>query len=301
MRKILVTGYSGFVAGSVIAQAPSDWEVHAVGRSDPPRDSSNLKHHRIDLTKSNEIKHLFDEFYFDSVIHAAAIANIDFCEKNNRKADEINVNNTEILVNLCREYETKFVFCSTDNVFDGEEGNYSEDAVVNPINYYAATKVRAEQLIQSQSMKWVVARISLVIGLPVLGRGNSYLSGLIERLQNGEKELAPENEIRTPIDVVTLGKSLLELAENDYYGTIHLAGNSVLTRCEMARNIAQFLDLSSTSIVATDSNAIAGRAPRPDDVSLDNSRANGVLQTPMLSLEEGLERTLNFSVTGGGE
>ncbi len=199
-----------------------------------------------------------------------------------------------LLSNSAKKIDSKFVFCSTDNVFDGKDRLYTEDSVPKPINFYGETKVRAEQIVCELNTQGVVARLSLVIGLPVIGRGNSFLSGAIEKWKNGRTGEYPDNEIRTPIDVITLGKSLLELAGNDFSGIMHLAGNTRINRCDMAQFIAKKMGYSSALINSVDSNGIDGRASRPNDVSLDNSKARDVLQTPMQSLEEGLRLTLSF-------
>jgi len=84
------------------------------------------------------------------------------------------------------------------------------------------------------------------------------------------------------------------LAENDYCGYLHLSGESRLTRFELAQRIARRLAIPTDLILPVNSNAIHGRAPRPNDVSLNNAKAKTILNTPMLSFTEGLELTLNY-------
>jgi len=127
------------------------------------------------------------------------------------------------------------------------------------------------------------------MGLPVLGAGNSFLAKMIGSLRRGEKVKFPANEIRTPIDVITLGKTLLELAASDFSGVIHLAGSTRINRYQMACLLAQQFGFSEDAVIPTDSNAMEGRAPRPNDASLDNTKAKNTLQTPMQSLMDGLQ------------
>ena len=293
-KKLLVTGFSGFVAGSVIAQAQHNWEVHGIGRNDPPSDTEIIKYHKLDLLETEEVRKQFHEIKPDAVIHTAAMADIDFCQKNQNIAEKVNVGITKTLADLCEETGGKLVFCSTDTVFDGGKGYYNEEDVPNAINHYAETKIKSEQIIINMKSSGVVARLSLVMGLPVIGAGNSFLAKTIDKLKNGESVKFPENETRTPIDVITLGKALIELAGNDFSGIIHLSGNSRLTRYEMARQIAIELGYSPKLIIAINSNAMKGRAPRPSDVSMDNSKARKILKTPILSLKEGINSTMNY-------
>ncbi len=90
----------------------------------------------------------------------------------------------------------------------------------------------------------------------------------------------------------------MELAGNDFIGLIHLSGNNQLTRFDMAQRIAGRLGYSPELIIPVNSNAMPGRAPRPNDVSLNNSKAKEILKTPMQSLMEGLEMTLNYPRIG---
>ena len=294
-QKLLITGSGGFVAGSVVVHAKDDWEVHAIDRIDIPEEQGCVKYYRLDLLDNKKLAKLFQEINPDAVIHTAAMADIDFCQNNQDVAEKINTGVSKSIAALCKENGAKMIVCSTDTVFDGKKGLYTEEDSPNAINFYAETKVKTEEIVRALH-NGVVARLSLVMGLPVMGSGNSFLARTIKKLKLGESVKFPANEIRTPIDIITLGKSLVELAGNDFTGTIHLSGNTVIDRFEMAQQIAEELRYSKDLIVATNSNAMAGRAPRPNDASLDNSLAKKVLTTPMHSLMEGLELTMNFEL-----
>ncbi len=294
-KKIMVTGFGGFVAGSVIAHSQNDWEVHTVDRIEVPAEQGNVKYYGLDLLNRERLAQLFIEINPDAVIHTAALADIDFCENKQDIAEKINVGITKSLTGLCSKTGAKMILLSTDTVFDGKKGMYTEEDSPNPINFYAETKVKAEDSVRTLENS-VVTRLSLVMGLPVMGSGNSFLAKTIKKLKLGEEVKFPANEIRTPVDVITLGKSLVELAGNDFRGTMHLAGSTRINRFDMAQQIAEKSGYSKDLIVATDSNVMEGRAPRPNDASLDNSLAKKVLKTAMRSLLEGLELTMNFKL-----
>lgn len=295
-KKLLVTGFNGFVAGSVIAHAKEKWEVHGIDLTENSTNDPHIHYHQLDLLDDQKLSVLFQKIAPNAVIHTAAMANIDLCQNNQVKAGQINVGITKTIARLCKEAGAKMVLCSTDTVFDGEKGNYRETDVTNSINFYAETKIKAEQIVLSTSSNNVVARLSLVMGLPVMGQGNSFLADTIEKLKKGIQIPFPANEIRTPIDVITLGSALVELAGNQFGGIIHLAGNTKINRYLMAREIAVTLGYSPELILCTDSNTMEGRAPRPNDASMDNSLAKKILRTPMRSLSEGLMLTLNFKI-----
>ncbi len=209
-------------------------------------------------------------------------------------AKAVNVDMTKTIAGLCKEASIRLIHCSTDTVFDGTKGFYNEEDLPNPVNFYAETKLQSEQIVQAASPKNVVARLALVMGLRKSEKGNSFLSDLIGKLENNEPIRFAENEIRTPIDVITLGASLLELAgKNDFGGIIHLAGNTRINRFDMARQIAMAMNFSPDLVIPTNSNLIPDRAPRPNDASMVNAKAQRILKTPMLSLQEGLALVIN--------
>jgi dTDP-4-dehydrorhamnose reductase len=291
-KRLLVTGYGGFVAGNVVAEARDGWEVHALSRTYAPPVYEGVRCHALDLRDTARLRRAFREARPDAVIHAAALADIDYCESHRSEAEEVNVGVTRELARLCGEGGARLVFCSSDSVFDGVKGRYCEEDEPRPVNSYAETKVRAERIVEEEARDGVVARLSLVLGLPVVARGNSLLAKMISSLDQGKEVGFPVNEVRTPVDVITVARALAEIARADFTGILHLAGSTRINRHEMGLQIADRLGYPSRLIIATDSRSMRGRARRPDDVSLDNSRARSLLDTPMLALKEGLELAL---------
>lgn len=286
--RVVVTGGNGFVAGSVIRQAPADWEVHVLSRSEVKGLGGRVQTHQVLPQDERGLADLFGRVHPQALIHTAAIADIDFCETHPAEAQSVNVEFTRNLARLCVSSEAKLVFCSTDTIFDGEHPPYREDSSPGPLNLYARTKVEAETVVRDSSVRAVIARLALVMGLPLLGAGNSFLPKMLAALKAGRAVEVPAREVRTPVDVVTVGRALIELTANDFSGTMHLAGNDSLNRFTMATRVASHFGFAPELIVPTDPAKIAGRAPRPRDVSLDNSLARKALRTPMLGLDDAL-------------
>ena len=291
-KRLLVTGASGFVAGSVIAQAGPGWEIIAQSRRALRDLPPGVEHLACSVCDTDRLEQAIDRFRPQAILHAAAIADIDFCQSHRDQAEEVNVRATRDLARLARAFTSHLVLCSTDTVFDGNRGMYREDDPTGPVNYYAETKVRAEQAVRDAAGSATVARLALVVGLPLLGTGNAFLPKMLEQLAAGQPVRGFQNEVRTPVDVVTLGRALLELAGTRFSGTIHLAGNSRLTRYAMTQQIADRFGYPRERIEAADSSTLPNRAPRPSDVSLDNTKARSKLDTPICDLAAGLERII---------
>jgi len=117
---------------------------------------------------------------------------------------------------------------------------------------------------------------------------------MLAKWEKGEAVGVPPVEVRSPVDVVTLGRALLELAGNDFTGFIHLSGNDILNRCDLVRRIAKRLGYPEDWVVPNDPVLLPGRAPRPRDVSLSNAKARRALRTPMRGVEDGLDLILSM-------
>ncbi len=291
--RLLVTGGNGFVAGSVLAQSPRNSEIHAVSRRSPTAQPGDIHWHSCDTLAKEELSELVRRIRPDALIHTAAIADIDLAERDQKLAYGVNVEMTRALVELCGESGGKMVFCSTDTIFDGEHAPYREDDPPGPVNYYARTKVEAEQLVQKLGARAVIARLALVAGLPLFGSGNSFVSRLLATLKAGGRITVPApHEVRSPIDVITVGAGLLELAGRDHHGIFHLAGNDRLNRLELTQQIVAKLGYGIDLVSPITSEPGPGRARRPRDVSLDNTRARTQLKTAMRNFDDGLSLML---------
>jgi dTDP-4-dehydrorhamnose reductase len=291
-RKLMVTGAHGFVAGSILAQAAGEWELHAVSRGEPLAGGEPQHWHRADPLKAGELAHLFGTVRPDVVIHTAALADINFCQTHPELARAVNVGFTTSLYRLCAQTGAKLVFCSTDTIFDGEHAPYDETATPRPVNCYAETKVAAEAVVARLGANAVIARLALVVGLPFFGAGNAFLPRMLAAFKEGRTVAAFEHEVRTPVDVITAGRALLELAVGDYHGVFHLAGHDRLSRLTMAQRIAERFGYPARLVVPQSPETVSGRASRPRDVSLANAKACAKLKTPMRTFDESLSLVL---------
>lgn len=287
--KLLITGAGGFVAGSVICQGHSAWEIHGVDRVPVQTDLPGVHWHELDLLDPRGLKDLLDRIQPQVVIHTAAVADIDLCDRERDLSWKVNVELVRNLAEVCCRLSAKLLFTSTDTVFDGGKGQYTEEDIPEPVNYYGETKVAAEKIVTSMQTPWVLVRLSVVYGLPMIGQGNSFLAKMVQDLDAGKPVGFPQDEIRSPVDVVTVGRCLLELADSGQGEVFHLSGIETMARYEMGLRIADRWGYPRALIIAKNSGGIPGRAPRPHNVSLSNAKARARLATPMRTFEEGLD------------
>ena len=177
-------------------------------------------------------------------------------------------------------------------VFDGSRGNYKENESPNPISLYSNTKVNAEEFIKKNSSNYVIARVALVYGVGVT-RHTSFFEKMIEKLEKKEAITLFYDQYRSPILVDNLAEALLDLAENDFVGIIHLGGNERISRWEFGLKTCEILDLPSENIAKGSMFDFPATAFRPRDISFDIELARKVLKIKLLSCDEGLERIKN--------
>ena len=287
MKKILITGASGFVGGLLITQAQKKYEVHALFNKNQIH-INNIHTHQFDLSRVDQIEELLNEISPEVIIHTAAIANPDRCEDNTDTAIMVNVKATEQLAKWAKKNGVRFIFTSTDMVFDGKSGNYKETDQPTPISFYSNTKVTAEQVITNNNSNHVIARVALVYGIGIT-RHTSFFEIMLGKLKKGDSITLFYDQFRSPILVDNLAEVLLELAENNFVGTIHLGGSERLSRWEFGLKICEIFNLSAQKIIKGSMFDFEGAAFRPQDISFDIDLAKKNLKVKLLSCEEGLK------------
>lgn len=288
MKKLLITGGSGFVGGFIIEKAQSKYKVHAAYFTNIIQ-YKLIQTHKINLAIKEEIQSLLRQIKPDIIIHTAAISNPDFCEQRQELAMLTNIMATEVLAEWAKKNSARFIFTSTDMVFDGEKGNYREQDRVRPISYYAETKVVCEQLLTDMNFNCAICRLALVYGIG-LTTHNTFFEKMIANLNERKPVTLFDDQFRSPILVDNLAEALLELAENNFTGIIHLSGGEKISRWDFGLKTCQLLNLPSDNLIKGSMFDFPVSAPRPQDISLINYLAVQVLKVKLFNCREGLQR-----------
>jgi dTDP-4-dehydrorhamnose reductase len=242
---------------------------------------------QIDLTDQAQYGPI-EEFEPDVLIHCAAMTDVDLCERNPEKAHRYNVEMTEQLVDLAESLGTRFVHLSTDAVFDGKKGHYSETDQTDPVNVYGRTKLAAERAVQQTQTDNVVVRTN-IYGWNATD-GQSLAEWMLEKLRT-ESELPAFNDAYfSPIYTGDLASCLLELAFGDVGDVIHIAGRERCSKLEFANTLADVFGLDAELIVPTSVDEIDFDAPRGRDLSLSVTWAQECLNSPIPTVEAGLKQ-----------
>ncbi len=278
--RVLVIGASGFIGRYVSRRlVASGHAVFSTYNSRPPADDG-ASWHRVEITDPAAMDALFSLAQPEVVVHLAAMADVGTAERNPHVATHVNATATETIARLCERYAARLVFISTEYVFDGQRGPYTEADTPAPTTQYGRTKFAAERSVADLVSNWSILRTSIVYGWPAPGRRN-FVPMLVERLRNGEPYRGSTNVFRSPVYVEHLVDGIERLVETEDTGVHHIAGSDWVTMYEFAVAVAAKFGLD-TSLV------IPGTDPMDDRLGLDCARTMSALGLPHPGLDDGL-------------
>ncbi len=288
IKKLLVTGASGFLGWNICREAKDKWEVHGTAFSNPKK-VPGTEIVQVDLTDLKELKKVFNDIKPDAVIHAAAETSPNYCQEHPAGSEKINIDAAVNLAGLCADSKVPFVFTSTDLVFDGLNSPYNEESPVCPVNIYGEQKVRAEEGILKRYPSAAVCRMPLMFGEPATV-ASGFFQSMIKDLKEGDELRLFVDEFRTPVSGQTAANGLL-LAVDKAEGLLHLGGKERISRFNFGVLMMDVLNVSEASLVRCSQKEMKMSAPRAPDLSMDSSKAFRLGYDPM-PLREQLEECL---------
>lgn len=301
MPRLLITGISGFL-GQHLARVSHDagWEVVGVFRSTPGCSTPKMTTFvRADLAQEGAARDAIEQLAPDAIIHCAANARTNDCEKFPEAAWRDNVLATELLATACEGIP--MVVCSTDLVFDGERpgGMYAERDQPKPINVYGRSKLAMEHKLGEMGSHAVIARLPLLFGPPAgEGAPGCFLTSWVEHMRRGQDLVLFTDEWRTPLSAREASRGLLACLERGEPGqTYHLPGRDRVDRyelgCRFAAHAADCLGFGGALLKPGVQADVPMLAPRARDVSLDGTRAQRELGFVPEHLGDGLAWTVH--------
>jgi dTDP-4-dehydrorhamnose reductase len=289
--RVLVTGSNGLVGTKVLErllQSPTDQPIGAYHESRANEYLGEFPFWWLDVSDPESVTSVLDETRPDAVVHAGAFTNVDAAERDRELAHEINADGTENLARACAARGVRLVYLSTEYVFDGTAGPYRETDPVNPIGWYAETKLAGERAVRAAGGSWAIARTTVVYGYAAHVRAN-FVLWLVGQLREGKRVRIVEDQIGSPTLAENLAEMVLALAASNVHGVFNTAGADVLSRLDFSRRIAETFGLDAGLIDATTTAALGQAAPRPLQAGLlmDTFRA-AFPAVPVLGVAEGL-------------
>ena len=263
MVKLFITGVSGQVGSEVLRL--SEHKNYGIYFSNVPRfPHENLL--KVDIRDRDHVFNVVKKIDPDWIIHCAASTKVDWCETNKDQATEINIDGTKNLVDASKEVNSKFLFVSTDYVFDGNKGNYKETDETCPVNFYGQTKLDAELYVKTLK-DYLIMRTSHVFSpLP-----DNFVLWVIEKLKTGGID-CPQDMISSPTLALELAEAILKAVGKNLSGIYHSASAESISRYDFAKKIAKAFRYDESKVIPIKMIELKFAAKRPINSSLDISK-----------------------------
>ncbi len=204
-----------------------------------------------------------DEYLPDVIIHCGALTHVDYCEDHVEESYEKTVQSTINLLKLANRYKAKFVFLSTDYVFDGVAGPYAETDKPNPLSVYGKHKLEAEKKVEELSSDYLIVRVTNVYGDEI--RDKNFVSRIYNQASEGSELTLklPKDQYATPTNAHDISRALFQLIRDGHKGIFHLSGLEYMNRVDLSLEVlANFPDTKYTLEPLTTA-SLNQKAPRP--------------------------------------
>jgi len=278
--KILITGAKGLVGRALVEHCSASGD-----------EVFKYDHHALDIADARAVESEINAQRPDAVINCAAWTDVDGCETNPEKAEQVNSLGPENLARASSNVNAVLITISTDYVFDGEkEGFYTQRDQPRPISVYGRFKLEGERRAQAAHARTIVVRTGYIFG----PGGKNFLSNVVSKAQRGEKLKAIRDYWGTPTYGHDLAIRLRELAIVDLPGIYHVVssgdGASFETFSVEALRLA---GLSSDLLEVIDGDSLGRPAPRPRNSRMKCLLSEKIGLQPLPHWQDGLAHFIN--------
>ena len=296
-QRILVTGASGLLGVNLALEASREnsegsaveYNRHVYGLVNDNRLSTD--HFTViqgDLLAPGTVERLLDEIQPDWVIHCAALANLDACEADPARAQQLNSEVPRQLAYYVARSGARLLHVSTDAVFDGKRGEYTEEDTPNPVGVYSRTKLEGEQAVLEADPGAVVARVNL-FGYSLTGKrslGEFFLYNLL----TGKPVMGFTDVIFCPLLANDLAAIFLNMLESGLSGLYHVVSSECLSKYKFGLRIAHRFGLQENLIQPISVSQAGLKAARAPILSLRTEKLTHALGAPTPTVDAGIER-----------
>ncbi len=294
MHTILITGSNGLLGQKLLAYYATQTNLRIVATSSGTNrytgNTTNIVYCSLDITNPTQVAQVLEQYAPNSIIHTAAMTNVDECELSAEKCHAINVLGTQYLVEYCAKYlpNTHFTHLSTDFIFDGTSGPYDELATPNPLSIYAQSKLDAEHIILNSTLKAAILRTVLVYGItPNMSRSNVVL-WVKQSLEDSKPINVVTDQARTPTLAEDLAQGCALAEKQSAVGVYNISGKDFMNIYQLAIRVAKYFKLNEQLVMPSTSQGIQQPAKRPPVTGFIINKAVNELGYAPHSFEEGL-------------
>ena len=288
MKNILITGGTGLFGLNFYKQFHQKYNIFLIGNQ--KRKIFNTKVYYTNLFDTKKVVFFCKKNKIDTIIHAAAMTSIEDCQKYKKKCFKINVILTKLLNKLCSMKKIKFIFISTDQVFNKNKSFKGELLKSNPCNYYGYTKSAAEKAVLNDNLD------SLVIRTNFFGYGTKYRKSfsdwIIFNIKKNIKINVFDDIYFNPLYLKNLNIYLINLIKLKSKGIFNLVSDEKISKFEFAIKIASVFKLNNKFIIKSKFLLNKNLVKRPRDMTLSNKKLKKKLGLKNINIQKQIKNML---------
>lgn len=284
MSTHLVIGASGQVGEHLVyALHEAGFRVEGTYRSRPVKDA-----YQLDIRDVSQTRSLMFGLRPTTVYLPAAWANVDDCELNPANSYATNVLGVRNVLKIVNEIGASLVYFSSDYIFDGQDGPYSESDAANPICEYGRQKLLAEHMIALQAKNYLIVRTTVVYGWE--SQGKNFVYRLLRSLESGQTIKVPYDQIGNPTYAPDLARAVIALVSQDARGVYNIVGPDRISRYQFACQAAQIFGFDTSLVIGVSTSELGQRARRPLNAGLRVDKLEAEYNLRLSSHIEGLKK-----------
>ncbi len=285
-KRILITGANGMLGQRTTAFYSRQQNIELLPTSVEPNSYDGFDEYKqCDITNRTEFKKLIFDFCPDFIIHTAAFTNVDLSESERETAWRTNVKAVEYISEVARVIDAHIIHISTDYIFDGKNGPYSEKAKPNPIGYYGRTKLASENVLKLSGAIFTVLRTNVLYGVAENSR-QDFVRWVVDSLSNNKKINIVTDQINNPTFLEDIVQAISKIIEFRKPGIFNIGGQEFLSRYEFTQRIADYFKLDKDLVKPILTDELKQPARRPLNSGLIILKAESELGYKPHSIEE---------------
>lgn len=292
VKKILVTGSNGLLGQKLLdnLRNRNDFDLIASSKgADRYPYPGFYQYLNLDITDKLAVNEVIQTFKPDTIIHTAAMTNVDACESEKEACWDLNVHALDHIIEASEKTGAHIIHLSTDFVFDGQDGPYREEDKTDPVSYYGLSKEVSEKHLSFYSHKWTVIRTIIVYGIVKdMSRTNIVLWAKKALSENKEITVV-DDQFRSPTLAEDLAEACLSAAVKEKTGIYHVSGKDFMSIIELVEMVADHYGLDKSLIKPIKSTSLNQAAKRPPRTGFILDKACKELDYAPHSFVEGMQ------------
>lgn len=262
-NRLLITGSNGMLGQRAVQFYSSKENVELLATSVEDKSVvDSVEYVSCDIKNRDEIKKVIHDYYPDFIIHTAAFTNVDLSEKLREDAWKINVKGVEYIAEAARAIDAHIIHISTDYIFDGKDGPYSENAKPNPVGYYGRTKLASENALKISGTFFTILRTNVLYGIAPNSRPD-FVRWVINSLNKKENIRIVKDQINNPAFIDDLVQGINKIIDFKKTGIYNIGGKEFLSRYDFTLRISDFFNLDKNLIAPITTEELKQPARRP--------------------------------------